>query len=69
MIVIICTVYDLFIWVYRLFFRREAYLRGRLKVMNRELADKWPFNDPCSGHMNEEENEHMMKGKEPSSLF
>jgi hypothetical protein len=57
------TVYDLFIWIYRLFFRREIYLQGRLKVMQRELREQWPYNDPCLSHINEEENEHLMKGK------
>ncbi len=60
---ILLTVYDLFIWVYRLFFRREIYLQGRLQVMKQELAQKWPFNDPCLGHINEEENEYLMKGR------
>jgi hypothetical protein len=61
-IVILLTIYDLFIWIYRLFFRREAHLQGRLNVMNQELAQKWPIKDSCSDHMNEEENERMMKG-------
>ncbi|CAF0883770.1 unnamed protein product [Rotaria sordida] len=60
-IVIFFTIYDFFIWIYRLFFRREIHLIGRLKVMNRELAQKWPFADSCANHINEEENEHMMK--------
>lgn len=62
MIVIFFTVYDLFIWIYRLFFRREIYLQGRLKVMNRELKQKWPFMNLCSQHMNAEENEYMLSG-------
>ncbi|CAF3413793.1 unnamed protein product [Rotaria sp. Silwood1] len=60
-IVIFFTIYDFFIWIYRLFFRREIHLIGRLKVMNRELAQKWPFDDSCANHINEEENEHVMK--------
>ena len=60
---IILTVYDLFIWIYRLFFRREIHLQGRLKVMKRELREKWPYNDPCFNHINEAENEHLMKGR------
>jgi hypothetical protein len=30
--------------------------------MNRELGEKWPFNNSCSDHINEEENEHLMRG-------
>ncbi len=60
---ILLTVYDLFIWIYRLFFRREIHLQGRLKVMKRELKEQWPYNDLCLNHINEEENEHLMKGK------
>jgi hypothetical protein len=61
-IVILLTIYDLFIWINRLFFRREDHLEGRLNVMNRDLAKKWPVGDLCSDHMNAEENERMMKG-------
>ena len=64
--VILLTLYDLFIWIYRLFFRREGHLKGRLKVMDRELAQKWPYNDACIDHINAEENEHMMKGRKKS---
>ncbi|CAF1001131.1 unnamed protein product [Adineta steineri] len=62
-IVILLTAYDLFIWLYRLLCRREVYLVGRLKVMNRETTQKWPFKDLCSDHINEEENEHLMRVK------
>ena len=37
--------------------------------MSRELADKWPFNNPCLIHINQEENERIMKGKLNSTLF
>ncbi len=63
MIVIIFTIYDLFIWIYRLFFRREVNLQGRLKMMNRSASLKWPYNDRCFDHINEEENERIMKGR------
>ncbi len=62
MIVILLTIYDLFIWIYRLFFRREAHLQGRLNVMNQELAQKWPFKNSCSDHIKEEEKERLLKG-------
>lgn len=63
MIVIFFTIYDMLIWLYRVFVRRERYLTERLKVMNRELACKWPYKSLCLDHMNVEENEHLMKGK------
>ncbi|CAF0991758.1 unnamed protein product [Rotaria magnacalcarata] len=63
-VVILFTIYDLLIWTYRLFLRREVYLIGRLKIMNRELAQKWPYKDSCANHINEEENEHMIKVQE-----
>ncbi|CAF3234642.1 unnamed protein product [Rotaria socialis] len=63
-IVIFFTIYDLLVWIYRLFFRREIYLRGRLKVMNPELAQKWPYKASCANHINEEENEHLIKVQE-----
>jgi hypothetical protein len=57
------TVYDLFIWIYRLFFRREMYLQERLKVMEYELTKQWPFFNSCRLHVNVRDNEHMMRGK------
>lgn len=32
--------------------------------MNRVLAQKWPFDDSCSDHINEEENERLMRGRD-----
>jgi hypothetical protein len=61
--VIILTIYDLFIWIFRLFFRRESYLEERLKVMEYELTRKYPFNDTCANHVNIKDNEHMMRGR------
>ena len=60
---ILLTVYDLCIWIFRLFFRRKLYLEGRLEVLPPEIGQKWPFKGLCSDHINSEENEHMMKGK------
>lgn len=62
LIVIICTVYDLFIWLYRLFVRRQLYLRERLKVLPTETRRKWPFDDLCKNHMSKSEKEHKKKG-------
>ncbi|CAF0782868.1 unnamed protein product [Adineta ricciae] len=59
-IVIILTIYDLCIWIYRLFFRREVYLESRLKVIDWEIAQKWPYKDACIDHINAAENEHLM---------
>ncbi|CAF3581906.1 unnamed protein product [Rotaria sp. Silwood1] len=59
--VIILTIYDLFIWIYRLFFRRETHLQERLKIMDYELTKTWPFNDLCGEHINREDNEHIMR--------
>ncbi len=63
MFVIILTIYDLFIWIYRLFFRRVSYLQERLKVMEYELTKKYPFNDSCANHVNVKDNEHVMRGR------
>lgn len=63
MIVIVLTIYDLLIWIYRLFFRRITYLESRLKVIDPELAQKWPFKDSCIEHINEVENELLMRGR------
>jgi hypothetical protein len=30
--------------------------------MERGLAQKWPFDNLCASHINEEENERLMKG-------
>ncbi|CAF3331295.1 unnamed protein product [Rotaria socialis] len=59
--VIILTIYDLFIWIYRLFFRRETYLEERLKVMDYKISQAWPFNNPCGKHVNKKDNEHVMR--------
>ncbi|CAF2579098.1 unnamed protein product [Rotaria sp. Silwood2] len=59
--VIILTIYDLFIWVYRLFFRRDTYLQERLKIMDYEITAIWPFNDLCREHINKEDNEQIMR--------
>jgi hypothetical protein len=53
-IVILCTVYDSFVWIYRLFFRRELFLRERLKVLQRDIAEKWPFDNMCQHHRHEQ---------------
>ena len=42
--------------------------------MRRELAQKWPFDDPCASHINEEENERIMRRRSinivsPRKLF
>lgn len=60
---IILSVYDLCIWVYRLFFRRIPYLQERLKAMDYELIRQYPFFDPCGDHINKKDNEHLKKGK------
>lgn len=60
--VFLLTIYDLCIWIFRLFFRRETYLQERLKVMDYVLTKKWPFNDSCSQYVNVKDNEHMMRG-------
>ncbi|UJR28448.1 hypothetical protein I4U23_009688 [Adineta vaga] len=59
--VIFLTMYDLFIWIYRLFFRRIVYLEGRLKVMDYELIRKWPFKSPCADHMSKNDNDYLLK--------
>ncbi|CAF0852886.1 unnamed protein product [Adineta ricciae] len=59
--VIILTLYDLGIWIYRLFFRRKSYIEGRLKVMDYEITQKWPFNDSCRSHMNIEDNDLLIR--------
>lgn len=53
--------YDLFIWIFRVFFRREGYLHERLKVMARELHKRWPYPDTCLSHISEEEKERLRK--------
>ncbi|CAF0770459.1 unnamed protein product [Adineta steineri] len=59
--VIILTIYDLCMWIFRLFFRRDSYLEGRLKVMDYELTQKWPFNDFCVNHVNVEDMERIRR--------
>ena len=59
--VILLTLYDLGIWIYRLFFRRKSYIEGRLKVMDYEITQKWPFNDSCRSHMNIEDNDLLIR--------
>lgn len=53
------TIYDLCIWIFRLFFRRESYLEERLKVMEYELTQKWPFYDSCKDHVSLKDLEHI----------
>ena len=31
--------------------------------MAKELAQRWPLDNPCSAHINKEENERLMKCK------
>ncbi|CAF1264985.1 unnamed protein product [Rotaria magnacalcarata] len=59
--VIILTIYDLFIWIYRLFFRRETYIEERLKVMDYIDSQSWPFKNSCGRHVNKKDNEHVMR--------
>jgi hypothetical protein len=37
--------------------------------MDRELKEQWPFDDSCISHINEEENEHLMKGIKYSEIY
>ena len=67
--VIFLSIYDLCIWTYRLFFRRIPYLEERLKAMDYELIRKYPFFNPCYDHVNQKDNEHLIKGKEIIELI
>jgi hypothetical protein len=61
--VIFVTVYDLAIWVFRLFLRREKYLQERLNVIDYELRMKYPSGDTCKNHVDEEEQKVIRRGK------
>lgn len=63
------SIYDASIWIFRSFFRREGYLKERLKVMKRDLRMQWPFQDSCFSHINEAENERLMKGNQLGYFF
>jgi len=59
--VILLTLYDLFIWIFRLFFRRESYLKERLKVMEYELTKQYPFNDSCANYVVQQDQEILKR--------
>lgn len=61
--VIFLTLYDTFIWVYRLIFRRESYLLERLKAMDYDLTQKWPFENACRDHVSLKDLLHIQKSK------
>ena len=45
------------------------YLQERLKVMEYELSQKWPFFDSCVDHVNIKDNEYVMRGKRNWNIF